>query len=220
MAETDENTDGAPDARPAWAVVETIAATSLALFLSLRFGMPVVWLLLPLAILVLRGDSLSAYGFDLRLRPPSATAHVVMGSLLLLLYGVGHAWFAHAVLGQAFAPRRIPDPIHFSAELAAEFLAIGLPEEVFFRGYLQTRLNLAFGRPWRLCGAKIGPGFWAQAAIFALCHLATGDWTRLRVFFFALLAGWLRERGGSVIGPAAYHAVANVWYRLLVAAFR
>jgi membrane protease YdiL (CAAX protease family) len=40
------------------------------------------------------------------------------------------------------------------------------------------------------------------------------------VFFFALFAGWLRERSGSVLAPAVYHAVANVWYRSLAASFR
>jgi membrane protease YdiL (CAAX protease family) len=40
------------------------------------------------------------------------------------------------------------------------------------------------------------------------------------VVFFALLAGWLRERSDSVLAPAVYHAVANVWYRTLLASFR
>ena len=90
---------------------------------------------------------------------------------------------------------------------------------MFFRGYLQTRWDRACGRPWRVFGAAVGAALPIQAAAFAVCHLLIGDWTRLRVFFFALLAGWLRERSRSVLSPAAYHAVANVWYRMLAASF-
>jgi membrane protease YdiL (CAAX protease family) len=35
------------------------------------------------------------------------------------------------------------------------------------------------------------------------------------VFFFALFAGWLRERTGSIAAPVVYHAVANVWYAIV-----
>ena len=217
---TEGKQNGGRGASPGWVVVETIAATGLAVYLSLRFGAPLVWLILPLAIALLHGHSLSDYGLDFRLRPPSAATHLLLGGSLLLLYGAVHAWFAQEVLGQTLAPGFTGDLRYLAPQLAVEFLTIGIPEETFFRGYFQTRWNVAFGRPWKLCGAKIGLGFWAQSIVFALCHLATGDWTRLRVFFFALLAGWLRERSGSVMGPAVYHAVANIWYRLLVAAFR
>jgi membrane protease YdiL (CAAX protease family) len=40
------------------------------------------------------------------------------------------------------------------------------------------------------------------------------------VFLFAPLAGWLRARSDSIAAPAAYHAVANVWYRLVAQNFR
>jgi len=200
--------------------LETIGATALALLVSLRFGVPVVWLIVPLGLIAARRRSLSEYGLDLRFRPPSWTTHLVLGVSLLLLYAALHVWFAHTVLGQSFAPRRSPSISSVARDLVTEFLVVGVPEEVFFRGYLQTRWNERFGRPWTVAGARVGPALLIQSAMFAICHLATGDWTRLRVFFFALLAGWLRERSGSVAAPAAYHAVANVWYRLIASNFR
>lgn len=200
--------------------IETLAATAFALFVSLRFDLPVVWLLVPIGALVILGDSASDYGLDIRFRPPSWRTHLWLGAILLLFYAVIHAWFVTSVLGQSFLPRPFPEPLQLVIELAAELIAIGIPEEAFFRGYLQKRWDLALGRPWTVLGAAVGPGLLVQSTVFAICHLATGDVTRLRVFFFALLAGWLRARSNSIAAPAAYHAVANVWYRLVAQNFR
>ena len=199
-----------------WVGIETLSATSLALFLSLRLGSPLVWVLLPIVLLLVSARSLSDYGLDLRLRPPSIVTHLALGASLLTLYGVVHASVAHFLFHQSFAWRA---PSHPVLDLAREFLAIGFPEEVFFRGYVQTRWDRALGKPWRLGEAQVGPGLLVQASIFAVCHVVGGDWLRLRVVFFGLLAGWLRERSGSVLSPAVYHAVANLWYRVLVESF-
>jgi membrane protease YdiL (CAAX protease family) len=196
---------------------ETLLATAVALFASARLGSPLVWLFLPLAILVALGRPLSEHGFELRVRPPSIAGHAALGGSLLALYAALHACFAHVFLHQTFVARM---PRHLLHDLVHQFLAVGFPEEAFFRGYLQTRWNRVLGKPWRLFGAAAGPGLLVQATLFAACHVISGDWGRLRVFFFALLAGWLRERSESVLAPAVYHAVANVWYGILVANFR
>lgn len=215
--------DALPASRGAAAVslaataIETLGITVLALWIALRSGSSLVWLLLPLLVLGLLRRSLSEHGLDLRLRPPSILAHFALGTLLLAGYSLLHGAFALAMGLHPVAPRI---DAGLAAALIEELLVVGVPEEAFFRGYLQTRWDLVLGRPWRLAGARIGPGLVLQAVVFALCHLATGDWTRLRVFFFALLAGWLRARSGSILGPAVYHAVANVWFRLLLGSFR
>lgn len=196
---------------------ETLAATVLALVLSLRSGSSLVWLFLPLAILVCLRRSLSEHALDLRLRPPSFATHFLLGGSLLLSYALIHAVFA---LATGHHPRAPQLSWQLALQLIEELLIVGVPEEVFFRGYLQTRWNRVLGTPWQVAGARVGPALLLQGAVFAICHLATGDWTRLRVFFFALLAGWLRERSGSILGPAVYHAVANLWFRLLLSAFR
>jgi membrane protease YdiL (CAAX protease family) len=197
--------------------IETLAATAVALLLSVRFDSSLVWLLLPLGLLVPFGRPLSEHGFDLRFRPPSIAVHAALGISLLALYAALHALVAHVFLHQRFV---LLVPRHPLLDLVREFLTVGFPEEVFFRGYLETRWNLVFGKPWRIFGTPAGVGLPIQAVIFAICHLVTGDWTRLRVLFFGVLAGWLRERSDSVLAPAVYHAVANVWYRVLAESFR
>ena len=88
---------------------------------------------------------------------------------------------------------------------------VALPEEWFFRGYLQPRLDARFGTPRRLWGAQVGWGFVLAALAFALLHpiLIPGA-HRLLVFFPALLFGWLRARSGNVGAAVLVHAGSNV----------
>jgi membrane protease YdiL (CAAX protease family) len=220
MSEPDEGSTrrGRPTATAV--AIETLGATAVALSVSLRFDAPIVWLLVPIVLLMVRRESATDYGLDVRFRPPSWWTHFRLGAFLLLFYAALHAWFVTAFLGLTFVPRPFPDVSQLAIKLVAEVMAIAIPEEAFFRGYLQKRWDLALGRPWVVLGASVGPGLLVQSAVFATCHLATGDVTRLRVFFFALLAGWLRARSDSIAAPAAYHAVANIWYRLVAQSFR
>jgi CAAX protease family protein len=194
------------------AAAETALATAAALALSLRFRTSLPWLFVPLALVLLPGRSLAAYGFELRLRPPSLRTHLLLGAALLAAYAALYAAFAVAWQHRSFALRLPPGSL---VDLPVEFLSVAIPEEAFFRGYLQTRWNRELGRPWRVFGAFFGCALFVQAAVFAGCHALLGGWTRLAVFLFALLAGWLRERSDSILAPAVYHATANVWVRLL-----
>jgi membrane protease YdiL (CAAX protease family) len=216
----EEARDGEPFRRARrsapWVLAETVLATALALHLSLRLEAPLVWLVLPLGLILAGHRSLSAYGLDLRICPPSIRVHAILGLVLLSLYAVGHAAIATFIRHESLAPR-LPEKAF--EDLVRGFLVVALPEEVFFRGYVQSRWDATCGKPWHLFGAAWGPGLAVQAVLFAGCHLVTRDWTRLGVFFFAILAGWLRARSGSVLGPAVYHAVANVWVGVLRASF-
>jgi membrane protease YdiL (CAAX protease family) len=203
-------------ARLAWVFAETAAATAVALHVALRLETPLVWLFLGLSLILAGRGSLSQYGLDLRMSPPSLRAHAVLGTTLLSIYGLGYAAVSVLLWHETLALALPKNPL---ADLAREFLIVAFPEEVFFRAYLQSRWDLGWGKPWNLVGAWCGPGLPVQALLFAICHVASGDWRRASVFFFALLAGWLRARSGSVLAPAIYHAVANLWVRTLSASF-
>lgn len=95
--------------------------------------------------------------------------------------------------------------------IAGQLLVVALPEEAFFRGYLQSALDGRWGARWRLLGAELGPGWLISAAIFALGHFATIPQPgRLAVFFPALAFGWLRARTGGIGAGVAYHAACNL----------
>lgn len=107
-------------------------------------------------------------------------------------------------------------PLELASEALGQLLLIALPEEAFYRGYLQTRLDDAWPRRVRVFGATFGPGLVAVAAVFALGHVVTiRAPARLGVFFPALLFGWLRARTGGVGASVVFHAFCNVYSELL-----
>ncbi|HUT53210.1 MAG TPA: JDVT-CTERM system glutamic-type intramembrane protease [bacterium] len=125
------------------------------------------------------------------------------------------SWWAlfHYGFGTSFHPRAPEGP---ATLVLWQLLGVSLPEEVFFRGYLQGRLNRLLGRSWKFPGSLIGPGLFITAAAFALAHYLTRpDPARLLVFFPGLLFGYLRERSGSVAAPVAAHALANAAFLTL-----
>jgi membrane protease YdiL (CAAX protease family) len=102
---------------------------------------------------------------------------------------------------------RVPAGLALAA--ATQMLAIALPEELFYRGWMQTGWARS-GPSRRVLGAEIGPGFLATQALFAAGHLVTLQPWRLATFFPGLLFGWLRARTGNVVAPAVAHALSNL----------
>jgi membrane protease YdiL (CAAX protease family) len=97
-----------------------------------------------------------------------------------------------------------------------EVFLVALPEEVFFRGYLQTHLEDFFQKRFRLLGVIFGFGMILAAAFFALSHFfLTKRLFSLTVFFPSLVFGWLKERTGGVMAPVIFHALANIVYFFL-----
>jgi membrane protease YdiL (CAAX protease family) len=112
-------------------------------------------------------------------------------------------------------------PEGFALLAAVQLLVVALPEELFYRGWMQGRW--AGAEPARgvvLLGARLGAGFLRTQALFALGHLAAGPqpW-RLGTFFPGLLFGWLRARTGNVAAPVLAHALSNLFLRTLEASF-
>jgi hypothetical protein len=114
-------------------------------------------------------------------------------------------------------PFRWNPPADFASFVAAQVVVVGLPEEVFFRGWMQTRLHDAFA-PRRFFGVMLHPGVIVlQAALFAIVHVfAEPHPARLAVFFPGLVFAWLRAWRGGVGAAIVFHALSNVFSELLV----
>jgi CAAX protease family protein len=124
------------------------------------------------------------------------------------------AWWLRAMPRLTFS--LAVKPIDAADEVLAQLLVIALPEEAFYRGYLQSRLDDVWPPRWRVLGARVGPGLFVGAAIFALGHVVTVHLpTRLAVFFPALLFGWLRARTGGIGASVCFHAVCNLYSQML-----
>jgi membrane protease YdiL (CAAX protease family) len=107
-------------------------------------------------------------------------------------------------------------PLEAVDELLGQVFVIALPEEAFYRGYLQSRFDDAWSPRWNVLGARVGPGLFAASGIFALGHLATLQLpARLAVFFPALVFGWLRARTGGIGASVLFHAFCNVYSEIL-----
>jgi uncharacterized protein len=106
-------------------------------------------------------------------------------------------------------------------EIAGQLVIIALPEEAFYRGYLQSRLDEALPWKMRILGADIGPSLLITSLVFALGHFATiREPARLAVFFPSLVFGWLRARTGGIGAGVTFHASCNIFSELLGKGFR
>lgn len=106
-------------------------------------------------------------------------------------------------------------------EVFGQLVIIALPEEAFYRGYLQSRLDEALPGRLRVFGASVGPALIVSSVIFALGHFATiREPARLAVFFPSLVFGWLRARTRGIGASVTFHAACNVFSEILGKGYR
>jgi hypothetical protein len=160
-------------------------------------GIFVLALILPLIA------SRAAFYKMLRVTLPIALIGLVVLSAVALKLGVIH-----------FAPRL---PLSVFSWLGANFFLVTIPEEAFFRGFIQRESYLWFGKtPLAACGAIcIGSIF------FVLVHLAwVGSFPFLCLIFAAsLLYGALYQWTGTIESSILCHFFFNVIHFLLLAPF-
>lgn len=141
-----------------------------------------------------------------------ATARAVLWALgwalvVLPLFWLGFLWWWQ--IRVPFHPPRLGS---LGSDLSGQLLVIALPEEAFYRGYLQTALDDVWQPRLRVLGAELGPGLVVTSALFALGHLCTEfNAARLAVFFPSLLFGYLRARTRGVGAGIVFHALCNVF---------
>lgn len=191
----------------------------------------VSFLYLPLLPINRRGEDYQHYGVTLRHWRQDLRLAALLFALVAPLYFAGYVAFAElprhlpAWLAPYLSPYgadwsfklRLPD--RFELWALDQLLVVALPEEFFYRGYLQTRLRDAYPQGKVVFGARIGPAFLLVALLFAVGHLADFRGWRLAVFFPALLFGWLRERTGTILGSSLFHAACNLYELALRASF-
>lgn len=110
-----------------------------------------------------------------------------------------------------------PAPNTISLEWCmVQWLVVGMPEELFFRGFLLDRLERRFPPRRRILGGGVGLALVLSAAAFALIHLPKdGDPRALATFFPGLLFGWMRSATGSIVASTVTHGCSNILARVL-----
>jgi uncharacterized protein len=183
-------------------------------------------------LLVLRRDTATVRAFGLSLggvtepepldarRMARDSAGAVAWALAFALIFFPPFWLGYAHWWQTgrFA---LALPPEFGSQILGQLLVIALPEEAFYRGYLQTALDAGWSKRSRtILGAKLGPGWLLSAAIFAVGHLLTIPHpSRLAVFFPALAFGWLRARTGGIGAGVVFHALCNLFTAVLAQSY-
>jgi membrane protease YdiL (CAAX protease family) len=189
------------------------------------------FLYLPLLAMRRRGEDYGDFGITFRAWRQDLRLFAILFALVLPLYVVGFWAFVELLphlpswLGPLVSPYtdrpafafRLPD--RFAEWIIDNVLVVALPEEFFYRGYIQGRLRDLWPEGKTIFGARLGRAFWLTALLFAIGHLAIFQTWRLAVIFPALLFGWLRERTGTVMGAALFHATCNLLALILEASF-
>lgn len=91
---------------------------------------------------------------------------------------------------------------------------IGLGEEMFFRGYIQSRVNESFQKSWEVRNVHINTGIIVASLIFAAAHpiaahdISAWPWS-IWIFCSGIFLGYVKERTGSIIAPSILHGVTN-----------
>lgn len=172
-----------------------------------QYLIPMVWILVPWVILTIRHESFMAFGYHLEDFPHALVTGLLASLLLVPYFIVFVLWFG------------MPDMGFLKGGGALEWIKmalyqafyIALPEEFFFRGYLQTRLNQILGKPHLILGVETGWGLLLTALVFMLFHLVLGlNLWNIGIFVPALIFGWLRDKTGSITAPTVFHALCNI----------
>ncbi len=189
------------------------------------------FLYLPLYASRRRGEDWAEFGFSARRLKADFVQFLGVAAVIFPLFIAGYVAFVWlwpqlpGELTRIFTPYRVAPhfefrlPPRFAEWVIDDLFVVAIPEELFYRGYIQTRLRDAWPKGRMFLGARLGPAFWLTAVLFALGHLAVFQVWRLAVFFPALLFGWMRERSNSIIGPALLHGTSNLLIKVLDASF-
>jgi membrane protease YdiL (CAAX protease family) len=122
------------------------------------------------------------------------------------------AWFLLSQVGPLAVPltQELPDPITLFVGSLITLLTASVLEEVFYRAWLQTRLEALYGR-W--------PAIIAQALLFALMHSSRLHWDALLTSLativafqgvFGLMLGYLWARYRNIWVVFFIHTMTNL----------
>jgi|SRR5579871_1968358 len=106
-------------------------------------------------------------------------------------------------------------------QIVIQLFVVALPEELFYRGFLQS----AFLRKWPMhkmvFGFPLGKAIILTNIIFALGHImGSWAWIRLLTFFPGLLFSYLIYKNRSLFSAVLFHASCNILGQLLYASIR
>ena len=200
----------------------------------------IVFIYIPVLYARLRHEDLIDYGFHFA--PIKRGLMFGLGGIVVIfpVFIVGFVIFYDIVcaagpgelLGKLAPPGMCPryrgmdgmraPPIDFEfAKLAFfQIIVVALPEELFFRGFVQKMLEKRWKPKRRILGGGIGLALVVASALFAVVHtMVIFDPRRLAVFFPSLVFGWMRSATGSIFASVLFHAACNLFIEMITPIF-
>lgn len=182
----------------------------------LRALLPTPWRLALFPLLAIGLAIRGARAFGIPLAPYVATVCALRRGLrdfawtsaiwLPLYLGAAHLALTH-IVGWHYRATAWPS----LTLIATQIFLIALPEEYFFRGYLQPALEQRYADRWRIGAWRFGPALFLTAALFAAAHSAIGvQWWHFAIFIPGLLFGALRKYSDNLIAGTLAHALSNL----------
>ncbi len=195
-----------------------------------------VFLYLPTGLIMKRKEDFATYGLSFRPLGRGLWVFFAVSLVVFPLFTVGFYAYYKVLCSRAGAVTVLPAqlgalcrrfkggwpptqwglPKDFAQIALAQLLVVALPEEYFFRGYVQSRLEVIWPSQRHLFGQLTGLSLVATSILFALGHvLVDFNALRLAVFFPALVFGWMRQATGSILASVLFHACSNLLSELL-----
>ena len=129
-------------------------------------------------------------------------------AVIIVPWLVGYHLYQTVLFGYEFEGTLPSQPLML---VGYHLFFVAIPEEFFYRGYMQTRLAEVLPPRWSVLGTRVGPALLITSVVFAFGHtLVQFQWWHFAIFFPSLVFGWLRNRSGGVVAGALFHAWANV----------
>ena len=182
-------------------------------------AIPAIFIYVPALAIIIRKREAGSYGLNADKLLGSIIDALAASAIFLPVFYLAVSNYGSVFLEREFVFR--PEPINrYILDFIAQVVFVSFPEEFFYRGYIQARLNEVTEKKSRTFGVAFGPSLVVTSALFALGHFLIGlqAW-RLDVFFPSLIFGWLREKRGNIISAVIFHGVANVFMKMIETGF-
>ena len=177
-----------------------------------------LWILVPAYFLYLplfAKENLTELGLRYKEWKGGLKDFIITSLIVFPPFAVGFKYFSIYFLGRPFVPG-------FSGNVAnmilGEIFYVGLPEEFFYRGYIQGVLRKYVDKKRiMLFGCPLTMSILITSILFAIGHFVIDfNPARFSVFFPALLFGCLKERRNDLTASTLFHATSNIVMKWLM----
>ncbi|MGB9735070.1 MAG: myxosortase family intramembrane protease [bacterium] len=173
----------------------------------------VLFLYTPILFLFIKKRHPSYYGIGKNRAIKSILRALLVAIIIFPLYIAAFYLYNRYVLGlnMDFQGTKLVHQPGLLLFVLNNLLMVAIPEEVFYRGYIQSELKQCDRKKIMLLGTEIGYSFLSVNIMFAIGHIILiPNITRLSVFFPGLVFSWLREKDDNIAGAIIFHWLSNV----------